>query len=177
MSVFKRVMLGLGIVLSFIGCLQADVLYANGSVKVYEKRIISSYEIGLGTVPSSPAVGVTHFATYVKDMDTGYLLKDVDVIFMATDTELGKQISPKPMTSSLMDPNYYELDINFETEGTWTVRLIFNMESSSHEVNYEVSVRKPNPIIPILTAGVLLLFLIILGLSARAWVKEYRKKK
>ena len=67
--------------------------------------------------------------------------------------------------------------INFETEGTWTVRLIFNMESSSHEVNYEVSVRKPNPIIPILTAGVLLLFLIILGLSARAWVKEYRKKK
>ena len=124
MSVFKRVMLGLGIVLSFIGCLQADVLYANGSVKVYEKRIISSYEIGLGTVPSSPAVGVTHFATYVKDMDTGYLLKDVDVIFTATDNELGKQISPKPMTSSLMDPNYYELDINFETEELDDSRIV-----------------------------------------------------
>ncbi|MCL0105215.1 FixH family protein [Dehalococcoidia bacterium] len=177
MSVLKQVMLGLGIVLSFIGCLQSDVLYANGSVKIYEKRIISSYEIGLGTVPSSPAVGVTHFAIYVKDMDTGYLLDDVDVIFTATDDELGKQISPIEMTNSLMDPNYYELDLNFETEGTWTVRLIVNMESSSHEVNYQVSVRKPNPIIPILTAAVLLLFLVILGLSARAWVREYRKKQ
>ena len=46
MSDFKQVVLGLGIVLSFIGCLQSDVLYANGSVKVYEKRIISFYEIG-----------------------------------------------------------------------------------------------------------------------------------
>ena len=177
MSDFKQVVLGLGIVLSFIGCLQSDVLYANGSVKVYEKRIISFYEIGLGTVPNSPAVGVTHYATYVKDMEAVYLLNDVDVIFTATDNELGKQISPKKMTSSLMDPNYYELDLNFETEGTWTVRLIVNMESSSQEVSYQVSVRKPNPIIPILTAAVLLLFLGILGLSARAWVREYIKKK
>ena len=177
MSVFKQILLGLGIVLSFIGCLQSDVLYANGSVKVYEKRIINSYEIGLGTVPSSPAVGVTHFAIYVKDLDTGYLLNDVDVIFTATDNEFGNQISPIKMTNSLMDPNYYELDLNFETEGTWTVRLILNMESRSHEVNYQVLVRKPNPIIPILTATVLLLFLVILGLSARAWVREYRKKK
>ena len=164
-------------VLSFLGCLQADVLDANGSVKVYEKRVIGSYEIGLGTVPTSPAVGVTHFAMYVKDLNTGFMVNDVDVVFMATENDFGTEINPISMKNSLLDPDYYEVDLNFEDEGNWTVRLVVNMEEGSHEANYQVFVRKPNPIVPILTAGVLFLFLVILGLSARAWVREYRKKK
>ena len=177
MSILKWIILTLGIALSFVEFLQSDISYANGSVKVYEKRVIGSHEIGLGTVPRSPAVGVTHFAMYVKDMATNYLFDEAEVTFTATEKHSGLKIGPKQMTNSLMDPAYYELDLNFEAEGTWAIRLTVNMESSSYEVDYQVFVRKPNPIIPVLTAGVLVLFLVILGLSARAWVREYRKRK
>jgi len=80
------------------------------------------------------------------------------------------------MKNSIMDPMYYEIDTSFNKEGVWLVMLTVRREGNEVSVVYEVEVKKPNPIVPILTVGTLLFFLAILSLSLRSWIKEYRKK-
>ena len=42
---------------------------------------------------------------------------------------------------------------------------------------FEIEVQETDAVVPMVTLLALIGFLIILGLSARAWVKEYRRKR
>ena len=152
---------------------------ANGSIRSYEKKVIGKYIIGLGTAPPSPTIGVTHFAAFVEDKETGVKYMDADIEFFAVLSGPNQQkIGPYQMNNSLMDPMYYEVDTSLKEEGIWLVTLVITIEGESlSPVVYQVEVKKQNPIVPILTVGTLLFFLGILSLSARSWVKEYRKKR
>ncbi len=152
---------------------------ANGSIRSYEKKVIGKYIIGLGTAPPSPTIGVTHFAAFVEDKETGVKYMDADIEFFAVLSGLNPQkIGPYQMINSLKDPMYYEVDTSLRKEGIWLITLVITIgEETLPSVVYEVEVKKQNPIVPILTVGTLLFFLGILSLSLRSWVKEYRKKQ
>ena len=152
---------------------------ANGSIRSYEKEVIDKYIIGLGTAPPSPTIGVTHFAAFVEDKETGVKYMDARIEFLATFSgPIQQEIGPYQMTNSLMDPMYYEVDTALEREGIWLVTLSIALgEETLPSAVFEIEVKKQNPIVPILTVGTLLFFLGILSLSLRAWVKEYTKKR
>ena len=152
---------------------------ANGSIRSYEKKVIEKYVIGLGTAPPSPTIGVTHFAAFVEDKEIGVKYMDAEIDFTAVFSGLSPQeIGPYQMTNSLMDPMYYEVDTALEREGIWLVTLSIALgEETLPSAVFEIEVKKQNPIVPILTVGTLLFFLVILSLSLRAWVKEYTKKR
>ena len=150
---------------------------ANGSVRSYEKRSVGTFEIGLGTVPASPSPGVVHFAAYVLDIGTGVRYLNANVRLTASGPgSQDPEIGPEKMPNNLMDPSYYELNTAVDRDGIWFVMIEVSTSDAKASAVFEMKVQEPNPMLPILTLGALIAFLIILGMSARAWVREYRKK-
>ncbi len=150
---------------------------ANGSVRSYEKRSVGTFEIGLGTVPASPSPGVVHFAAYVQDIGTGVRYLNANVRLTASGPgSQDPEIGPEKMPNNLMDPSYYELNTAVDRDGIWFVMIEVSTSDAKASTVFEMKVQEPNPMLPILTLGALIAFLIILGMSARAWVREYRKK-
>ena len=97
---------------------------ANGSIRSYEKKVIGKYIIGLGTAPPSPTIGVTHFAAFVENRETGMKYMDAEIEFIAVFSGLEQhKIGPYQMTNSLIDPMYYEVDTSLKKEGIWLVTL------------------------------------------------------
>jgi hypothetical protein len=158
--------------------IQSGILIeANGSIRSYEKKVIGEYVIGLGTTPPSPSMGVTHFAAFVENEQTGNKYVDAEIEFVSFFSAIDlPEVGPELMKNSIMDPMYYEIDTSFDKEGVWFVMLTVRRGGDEVSVVYEVEVQKPNPIVPILTVGTLLFFLAILSLSLRSWIKEYRRK-
>ena len=153
------------------------LIEANGSIRSYEKKVIGEYVIGLGTTPPSPSMGVTHFAAFVENEQTGNKYVDAEIEFVSFFSAIDlPEVGPELMKNSIMDPMYYEIDTSFDKEGVWFVMLTVRRGGDEVSVVYEVEVQKPNPIVPILTVGTLLFFLAILSLSLRSWIKEYRRK-
>ena len=157
--------------------IQSGILIeANGSIRSYEKKVIGEYVIGLGTTPPSPSMGVTHFAAFVENEQTGNKYVDAEIEFVSFFSAIDlPEVGPELMKNSIMDPMYYEIDTSFDKEGVWFVMLTVRRGGDEVSVVYEVEVQKPNPIVPILTVGTLLFFLAILSLSLRSWIKEYRR--
>ena len=121
-------------------------------------------------------MGVVHFVVYVKDLETGVSFTDAEISLVASATySQNSDIGPMPMINTIMDPTYYELNTSLDEEGIWLIVIEVQTPSGKNTVNYEINVQQPNPIVPILTVSALLAVLVILGVSARAWVKEYRK--
>ena len=153
------------------------LIEANGSIRSYEKKVVGEYVIGLGTTPPSPSMGVTHFAAFVENEQTGHKYVDAEIEFVSFSSTIDlPEVGPELMKNSIMDPMYYEIDTSFDKEGVWFVMLTVRRGGDEVSVVYEVEVQKPNPIVPILTVGTLLFFLAILSLSLRSWIKEYRRK-
>jgi hypothetical protein len=150
---------------------------ANGSVRSYEKRSVGTFEIGLGTVPASPSPGVVHFAAYVQDIGTGVRYLNANVRLTASGPgSQDPEIGPEKMPNNLMDPSYYELNTAVDRDGIWFVMIEVSTSDAEASTVFEMKVQERNSVLPILTLGALIAFLIILGTSARAWVREYRKK-
>ena len=150
---------------------------ANGSVRSYEKRSVGTFEIGLGTVPASPSPGVVHFAAYVQDIGTGVRYLNANVRLTASGPgSQDPEIGPEKMPNNLMDPSYYELNTAVDRDGIWFVMIEVSTSDAEASTVFELKVQERNSVLPILTLGALIAFLIILGMSARAWVREYRKK-
>ena len=153
------------------------LIEANGSIRSYEKKVVGEYVIGLGTTPPSPSMGVTHFAAFVENEQTGHKYVDAEIEFVSFFSTIDlPEVGPELMKNSIMDPMYYEIDTSFNKEGVWFVMLTVRRGGDEVSVVYEVEVQKPNPIVPILTVGTLLFFLAILSLSLRSWIKENRRK-
>ena len=169
--------------LSIAFAISASVLYmnsavdANGSVRSYDKRSVGTFEIGLGTVPASPSPGVVHFAAYVQDIGTGVRYLNAKVKLTASGPgSQNPEVGPKKMPNNLMDPSYYELNTAVDRDGIWFVMIEVSTSDAEASTVFELKVQERNSVLPILTLGALIAFLIILGMSARAWVREYRKK-
>ena len=154
---------------------------ANGAVREYQKNLSEHYEIGLGTVPYSPSPGIVHFAAYVENRDTKVRYLNAEVFL----TGFGPVMDGQPrevveiisMDNTVLDPTSYEVNVPLNQEGLWTITVMVSTEKRLVESVFEIEVRKTDAVVPMVTLLALIGFMIILGLSARAWVKEYRRKR
>ena len=175
--VIAIVVAGLGL---WFGLLLSS-LEANGAVREYQKNLSDHYEIGLGTVPYSPSPGIVHFAAYVENRDTKVRYSNADVFL----TGLGPVMDGKPravvetisMDNTVLDPTSYEVNVPLNQEGLWAITVKVSTEKGSVESVFEIEVQETEAVVPMVTLLGLIGLLVILGLSARAWVKEYRKKR
>ena len=156
-------------------------LEANGAVREYQKNLAGHYEIGIGTVPYSPSPGIVHFAAYVEDRDSKLRYSNAEVVLTGlgpvTDGNLRAILQRTSMNNAVLDPTSYEVNVPLTQEGSWTITVGVSADKGSAEAVFEIKVQETDAVVPTLTLVALIGFLIILGMSARAWVKEYRKKK
>ena len=156
-------------------------LEANGAVREYQKSLAGHYEIGIGTVPYSPSPGIVHFAAYVEDHDSKLRYSNAEVLLTGlgpvTDGKPRSVIESTSMNNAVLDPTSYEVNVPLNQEGVWTITIEVSAEKGTAESVFEIEVQETDPVVPTLTLLALIGFLIILGMSARAWVKEYRKKQ
>jgi len=161
--------------------LSLSSLEANGAVREYQKNLAGHYEIGIGTVPYSPSPGIVHFAVYVEDRDSKLRYSNAEVLLTGvgpvTDGKSRADIEPTSMNNAVLDPTSYEVNVPLNQEGVWTITIEVSAEKGSAESVFEIEVQETDPVVPTLTLLTLIGFLIILGMSARAWVKEYRKRR
>ena len=151
---------------------------SNGSVRTYEKKITKLHEIGLGTVPETPTRGLIHFAAYVKNINSGLNYMNAEIYLTAYLKESDNHtVGPLKMVNSVMDPTYYEADFPLGTKGIWEIKMIINTEDGASASSFEVKVHDPNPVVPILTLMFLIVLLLVMGFSIRAWIKEYKKRR
>ncbi|SVA92355.1 uncharacterized protein METZ01_LOCUS145209, partial [marine metagenome] len=156
-------------------------LEANGAVREYQKSLAGHYEIGIGTVPYSPSPGIVHFAVYVEDRDSKLRYSNAEVVLTGlgpvTDGNPRAILQRTSMNNAVLDPTSYEVNVPLTQEGSWTITVGVSADKGSAEAVFEIEVQETDAVVPTLTLVALIGFLIILGMSARAWVKEYRKKK
>ncbi len=156
-------------------------LEANGAVREYQKNLAGHYEIGIGTVPYSPSPGIVHFAAYVEDRDSKLRYSNAEVVLTGlgpvTDGNPRAILQRTSMNNAVLDPTSYEVNVPLTQEGSWAITVGVSADKGSAEAVFEIEVQETDAVVPTLTLVALIGFLIILGMSARAWVKEYRKKK
>mgnify|MGYP001231687216 CR=1 FL=1 len=156
-------------------------LEANGAVREYQKSLAGHYEIGIGTVPYSPSPGIVHFAAYVEDRDSKLRYSNAEVVLTGlgpvTDGNPRAILQRTSMNNAVLDPTSYEVNVPLTQEGSWAITVGVSADKGSAEAVFEIEVQETDAVVPTLTLVALIGFLIILGMSARAWVKEYRKKK
>ena len=94
-----------------------------------------------------------------------------------TDEQSQLVIEAIRMNNTVLDPTYYELNVPLNHEGLWTITLEISVDEGAAMTVFEIEVLETNPVVPILTLMALLGFLFILGVSGRAWIRVYRKKR
>ena len=151
--------------------------HANGSVVRLQTLRAGPYEVSVGTVPSTPQVGVFHMTMTIADASTRDYLVDAEVRITgvgpdATDGEIG----PLAAIASVRDPLFYEANPSVDREGTWVFTIDVAAGLGAGSVDFAVEVQEPNPLIGILTFFALGAFLVIIGLTVRAYLRERRAR-
>ena len=174
-------MLGRGLILAVFLLLAAGdaaaprAAHANGSVVRFETLRAGPYEVAVGTVPRTPQIGVFHMAMTIADAATRDYLLDAEVRI----TGMGpngtpNEIGPIAATTSVRDPLFYEANPSVDREGAWVFTIDVAAEQGTGSVDYAVNVEQANPLIGIVTFFALAAFLVIIGLSVPAYLRERR---
>lgn len=168
----------LSAVLMVVGASSPIVVYANGRVTSFERKIAGPYEVALGTIPPSPAVGSLHFTMTVTDVATNTLVLDAQIVVVGTGPASSEsEIGPIVAANNLQDPSSYDVNTAVDREGIWVFTTTVIDSDGEHSADFQVEVKSSSPITGVITLGVLMAFLVIFGLSIRASLGGRRNKK
>ena len=152
-----------------------QVADANGRIVRLQTLQAGPYELSVGTVPKTPQIGVFHMTMTIADASTKAYLVDAEVRITGVGPDgPANEVGPLIATGSLRDPSFYEANPSVDREGTWVFTIAVAAELGEASADFPVEVRQANPLIGVVTFLALAAFLVILGLSARAYLRERR---
>jgi hypothetical protein len=147
--------------------------FANGRVQNFVTKSAGPYTLAIGTIPETPVVGNLHLTISVADESTGAYLLDAEVSVVGTGPEAEvADLGPIVAEKNPLDPTFYDINTTVDRIGTWkfTIAVIGELGDASTEI--EIEVVSVSPIAGILTITGLVVFLLVLGLSVRAFLKQ-----
>ena len=154
----------------------ADSAEANGRVIRFERREAGQYEVGLGTFPASPGVGLLHLTLEITDRASATFVPDATLIVTGTGPESNEaDIGPLEVQRSLSDSPFYEVSTSVDREGTWLFNVSVSGDLGDGSADFFIEVRNASPLVGLATLLVMVLLLVVLGLSFRAYLKEGAK--
>ncbi len=160
--------------LAVIGLRSAETASAHGGgFRLTEQRTAGPYELLLGTIPDPPIVGEAIVILQITDADTGLRVPDAEVELTATGPD--SQASPLGTLAfgpDSYDPTLYETRVMLDIEGRWTFSISVSADGGSGDALFNYDVKRASPVAGIITLTTLLAFLIVLGLSMRAFLKQ-----
>ncbi len=148
--------------------------YANGRVVSYTTKTAGPYEVGLGTIPRTPVVGNLHLSLRVQDASTSGAISAASVTVVGVGPANGSNVGPIAATPDLLSPSFYDVNLRVDRVGAWEFTVEVSGSLGDSSAVFDLQVRTVNPLPGIITVVVLVAFLIILGLSLRAYLRERR---
>lgn len=151
---------------------------ANGRVLEFDKRVAGPYEVAVGKIPPTPAVGPLHLTMTVTEIATGASMIGAEV----TLTGVGPgsavvEVGPLTATSDLQDPTYYDVAMHVDRVGTWVFTVAVSTELGDGATEFPIEVVESSPITGMVTVVVLIGFGLVLVLAVRAFLRERNKGK
>ena len=149
---------------------------SNGGVIGYVSQIAGPYEVRLGTIPATPVPGNLHFSIQVLKASNSQPVDTANLIVSGvgpSNTDLIKRSKAFP------DPNYpsfYDIDLTVNSVGNWLFKIEINGSLGEVDTLYEIEVRSTNPLPGLITFGVLISFLVIIGLSVRSYLNQKNRR-
>jgi hypothetical protein len=80
------------------------------------------------------------------------------------------EIGPLVAQHNLSDPLFYDISTSVDREGTWIFHVSVNGDLGDGSADFPVEVRNVSPLTGIAALVLLLVFLVVLGLSMRAYL-------
>lgn len=156
--------------------LAAGPVLANGRVQRFVTQSAGPYTLAIGTIPETPVVGNLHLTMSVADEASGAYILDAVVTVAgagpAVDTpELGPFVAEK----NPLDPTFYDINTSVDREGIWKFTIDISGELGDVSTEIDIEVSSVSPVAGIVALVALLAFLLVLGLSVRAFLKQQRK--
>ncbi len=155
----------------------SNSVYAHGGGFQLNKRASAGpYNLTIGTIPDPPIVGEAILILEVTNPDTNERIPGLNVTIVPRGPEYSDDISDALYgIADSYDPSLYETRAELPSPGPWTFNVIVNGQAGSGEAQFSYDVKRVNPIGGIITLLTLLAFLIVIGLSMRAFLKERGK--
>lgn len=154
-----------------VGLATADWVSAHGSgFQLTKQAQAGPYELLLGTIPDPPIVGEAILILQVADQDTG--IRVPNAVVTAAPSGPDGSGAPLMFGPDSYDPTLYEARAVLENDGPWEVTITVSGEDGSGSALFTYDVKRASPIAGIITLATLLAFVIILGLSMRAFLKQ-----
>ena len=154
------------------------VALANGRVQVFDRRVGGPYEIAVGTIPSTPFVGTLHFTIMVTDVVTDTSVLRPEIVVTGTGPESDAvEIGPITATSDPANPVFNDVATQVDRVGVWSFVISVSGDLGDASAEFPIEVKNSSPLIGIATLAALLGFVIVLGFSFRAYLRERGKGK
>ena len=156
--------------------LVSGTVFANGRVQRFVTQSAGPYTLAIGTVPETPVVGNLHLTVSVVDTESSAYIFDAVVTIAgagpgADIPELGPFVADK----NPLDPTFYDVNTSVDRGGIWNFAIEVSGELGDATTELEVEVTSASPVAGIVTLVALVAFLVVLGLSVRAFLKQQRK--
>lgn len=155
----------------------SNSVYAHGGGFQLNKRASAGpYNLTIGTIPDPPTVGEAILILEVTNSDTNQRIVGLNVTIVPQGPE-DMEGAPDNLNAiaDSYDPTLYETRAELPSPGPWTFDVIVEGQDGSGEAQFSYDVKRVNPIGGIITLVTLLAFLIVIGLSMRAFLKERSK--
>ena len=147
--------------------------HANGRVVEFESQIAGPYEVALGTIPNTPAIGNVHLTMTIADASSGTFVMNADIAVSGRGPEANAvEVGPLAARNSPTSPIFYDATASVDREGTWTFTVAVSADLGDAHADFQKEIRKASPLSGIIMLLTLLAFLSILGLSVCIYLRE-----
>ncbi len=154
------------------------VTYANGRVIQFERRIAGPYEIAVGTIPQSLVIGSLHLTMSISDAATDTFILNTEVTVTGKGPESDAiEIGPLAAQINPNDPAFHDVNTSVDRVGVWSFVISVSGDLGDASAEFPIEVKNSSPLIGIATLAALLGFVIVLGFSIRAYLRERGKSK
>lgn len=194
LSVIGVILLGMAV--AAVAHFAAPRANANGRVVEFDRRIAGPYEIALGKIPPTPIVGNFYLSILLTEAESKAPVLGANVAISAIGPPVEGEASPtmgepeigpivvNPDPDPQNYPGYYDTEqpIVLDRTGLW----VFTVSVDSAEAGtptdraaaeFPVEVTTPNPITGIVTLLALLMFIIVVALAIRMFLRERRRSR
>ena len=149
---------------------------ANGRVQRFVTQIAGSYTLAIGTIPDTPVVGNLHLTMSIANETSGAHIFDAVVTVAGAGPDVDTpELGPFVAEKNPLDPTFYDINTSIDRVGVWRFTIDVSGELGDVSTEIDIEVKSVSPVAGIVTLVALVAFLLVLGLSVRAFLKQQRK--
>ncbi len=119
-------------------------------------------------------VGNLHLSLRVEDASTSGPISNAAVTVIGIGPPEGSDVGPIAAVPDPLSPSFYDVNLKIDRVGSWEFTVEVSGRLGDAATVFDVDVQTVNPLPGIITMVVLVAFLVILGLSIRAYLHERR---